>query len=162
MILLSKFYPWPQKEGLWGGLSTPVEVLKLSRNKKRLARFSNGKKTTWYKMLNRFAPDGIVPEEFKLPSFNHVLHQRKNTKMYQVIFFNRHLFTHPFISTFQRLHKSHQAPFLGQPTCKCHQAPFQIISHHMMWALTPFDTSAHTIWCERSHQMVWDDFPGVS
>ena len=30
-----------------------------------------------------------------------------------------------------------------------------------MWALTPFDTSAHTIWCERSHQMVWDDFLGV-
>ena len=37
-------------------------------------------------MLSRFAPDGIVPEEFKLPSFNHVLLQRKDTKMYQVVF----------------------------------------------------------------------------
>ena len=37
-------------------------------------------------MLSRFAPDGIIPEEFKLPSFNHVLLQRKDTKMYQVIF----------------------------------------------------------------------------
>ena len=37
-------------------------------------------------MLSGFAPDGIVPEEFKLPSFNHVLLQRKDTKMYQVIF----------------------------------------------------------------------------
>ena len=37
-------------------------------------------------MLSRFAPDGIVPEEFKLQSFNHVLLQREDTKMYQVIF----------------------------------------------------------------------------
>ena len=36
-------------------------------------------------MLSRFAPDGIIPEEFKLPSFNHVWLQRKDTKMYQVI-----------------------------------------------------------------------------
>ena len=34
---------------------------------------------------------------------------------------------------------------IGQPTCKSHQAPFQVISHHMMRALTPYDTSAHTI-----------------
>ena len=40
-------------------------------------------------MLSRFAPDGIVPEEFKLPSFNHVLLQRKDTKMYQVVFISR-------------------------------------------------------------------------
>ena len=38
----------------------------------------------------------------------------------------------------------------------------QVISHHLMWALTPFDTSAHTIWCERSHHMVWDHFSGNS
>ena len=44
------------------------------------------KKITWYKMLNRFAPDDIVQEKFKLPSFNHVLLQRKDTKMYQIIF----------------------------------------------------------------------------
>ena len=37
-------------------------------------------------MLSRFASDVIVPEEFKLPSFNHVLLQRRDTKMYQVIF----------------------------------------------------------------------------
>ena len=37
-------------------------------------------------MLSGFAPDGIVPEEFKLPSFNHVLLQSEDTKMYQVIF----------------------------------------------------------------------------
>ena len=37
-------------------------------------------------MPSGFAPDDIVPEEFKLPSFNHVLLQRKDTKMYQVIF----------------------------------------------------------------------------
>ena len=37
-------------------------------------------------MLNRFAPDDIVQEKFKLPSFNHVLLQRKDTKMYQIIF----------------------------------------------------------------------------
>ncbi len=37
-------------------------------------------------MLSRFAPEGIVPEEFKLPSFNLVLLQRKDTKMYQDIF----------------------------------------------------------------------------
>ena len=47
---------------------------------------SNGKKITWYKMLSRFTPDGIVPKEFKFPSFNHVLLQREDTKMYQVIF----------------------------------------------------------------------------
>ena len=44
------------------------------------------KKITWYKMLSRFTPDGIVPKEFKFPSFNHVLLQREDTKMYQVIF----------------------------------------------------------------------------
>ena len=100
-------------------------------------------------MLNRFAPDGIVPEEFKLPSFNHVLHQRKNTKMYQVIFFNRHLFTHPFISTFQRLHKSHQA--LSCPIKPLFKSPHTIWcerSHHLIRALTPFDVSAHIKWCE--------------
>ena len=37
-------------------------------------------------MPSGFAPDDIVPEEFKLPSFNHVLLQRKDTKMYQIIF----------------------------------------------------------------------------
>ena len=37
-------------------------------------------------MLSRFTPDGIVPKEFKLPSFNHVLLQMEDTKMYQVIF----------------------------------------------------------------------------
>ena len=52
-------------------------------------------------MLSRFAPDGIVPEEFKLPSFNHVWLQRKDTKMYQVIFFivTYHIFL--FFATFR-------------------------------------------------------------
>ena len=31
-------------------------------------------------MLSRFAPDGIVTEEFKLTSFNHILLQKKDTK----------------------------------------------------------------------------------
>ena len=43
-------------------------------------------KVTWYKMPSRFAPDGIVPEEFKLPSFNHVLLQRKDTNMAKLFF----------------------------------------------------------------------------
>ena len=48
-------------------------------------------------MLSRFAPDGIIPEEFKLPSLNHVLLQRKDTKMYQV-FFYRHLGSMPLFN----------------------------------------------------------------
>ena len=39
-------------------------------------------------MLSRFAPDGIIPEEFKLPSFNHVLLQRKDTNMAKLFFYS--------------------------------------------------------------------------
>ena len=49
--------------------------------------FSNNKKITWYKMLSRFAPNDILLEEFKTISFNHVLFYKRDTKMYQVIFF---------------------------------------------------------------------------
>ena len=51
-----------------------------------------------------------------------------------IFFFNRHLFTHPFITTFLRL----QVP----------SSPFQN-------DLTPYGVSAHTIWYERSHHLMW-------
>ena len=38
-------------------------------------------------MLSRFAPNDILLEEFKTISFNHVLFYKRDTKMYQVIFF---------------------------------------------------------------------------
>ena len=38
-------------------------------------------------MLSRFAPKDILLEEFKTISFNHVLLYKRDTKMYQVIFF---------------------------------------------------------------------------
>ena len=64
-------------------------------------------------MLNRFAPDDIVQEKFKLPSFNHVLLQRKDTKMYQIIF---------FIVTYLRTHLYPPSSTckLGSPICCTH------------------------------------------
>ena len=65
---------------------TPLkEIAKAEEIRKEY--FSNNKKITWYKMLSRFAPNDILLEEFKTISFNHVLFYKRDTKMYQVIFF---------------------------------------------------------------------------
>ena len=102
-------------------------------------------------MLNRFTPDDIVQEKFKLPSFNHVLLQRKDTKIYQVIFLSSLIYAPIYI----------HLPALASPIKPLSKSSHTIWcerSHHLIRALTPFDVSPHIKWCEMTFSAFRKDF----